>query len=259
MKKKKIAIFIPAYKAVKTLISAIERIPPQTKKEVEEIYVFDDCSDDNTYYSGLGYKYKNGIKKLNIYRNLKNLGYGGNQKQGYNYAIKKRYDIVVMLHGDVQYAPEYIHNLIQPLVNGKADMVFGSRMLGNPLREGMPLWKYLGNKFFTIIENKILNLKLSEYHSGFRAYSCHALKDVPFDRCPDNYNFDSDIIIQFVIKKKRIAEIPIPTHYGPESHQISFKKSMAYGYNIFKSLLDYKLQIKGVKKIHRFDLSKGKP
>jgi len=253
MKKHKIAIFIPAYKAVTTLISAIERIPQKIKKEVKEIYVFDDCSDDNTYYAGLGYKYKNGVDKLSIYTNKKNLGYGGNQKQGYNYAIKKGYDIVVMLHGDVQYAPEYIPQLIEPLLKNEADMAFGSRMLGSPLRQGMPLWKYLGNKALTLIENAVLKLKLSEYHSGFRAFSCHALADIPFNRCPDGYNFDTDIIIQLLLKKKKIAEIPIPTHYGPESHEISFAKSIDYAYNIFKSLLQYKLQVSGVKKIYKFD------
>ena len=253
MKKEKIAIFIPAYQAVRTLTSAIERIPPEIKKMVSEIYVFDDASNDNTYYAGLGYKYKNNVKKLNIYLNKKNLGYGGNQKQGYKYAMKKGYDIVIMLHGDVQYAPEFIPQLIKPIVDSKADMAFGSRTLGNPLEDGMPFWKYAGNRLLTFIENKVLGMNLSEYHSGFRAYNLHALREVPFERCPDGYSFDTDIIIQFIIKKKRIAEIPIPTHYGPESHQITFKKSLDYGINIFKSLLQYKLQMKGLKRIPKFD------
>ena len=254
MEKKKIAVFIPAYEAVRTLISAIERIPLQIKKEVKEIYVFDDHSDDNTYYAGLGYKYKNKIEKLNLHRNKRNLGYGGNQKQGYNYAIKKGYDIVVMLHGDVQYAPEYIPQLIQPLMEERADAVLGSRMLKNPLAGGMPLWKYMGNRFLTIVENSVLGLRLSEYHTGFRAYSCHALKDVPFQRCSDGYSFDTDILIQFLIKKKKIAEIPIPTHYGPESHKITFRKSLNYGINIMKSLMQYKLQKNRIKNVHKFDI-----
>ena len=241
MKKYKIAIFIPAYKAATTLISVIERIPSKTKIFVREIYIFDDCSPDNTYYVGLGYKHESKIKKFNIYKNKKNLGYGGNQKLGYNYAIKRKYDIAVMLHGDAQYAPEYIPKLIKPLIENKADMVFGSRMVGNPLNQGMPLWKYLGNRFLTFFENRALNMNLSEYHSGFRAYNLHALKEVQFEDCPDDYGFDTDIIIKLVVKKKRIAEISIPTHYGPESHQISFTRSLYYGYSIFKSLLKYKL------------------
>ena len=254
MKRKKIAIFIIAYRAVRTLISAIDRIPPEIKKKAEEIYVFDDCSDDNTYYAGLGYKYKHNIKKLNIYVNKKNLGYGGNQKQGYKYAINKGYDIVVMLHGDVQYAPEYIPQLIKPLLEDKADMVLGSRMLGHPIKQGMPPWKYFGNMVLTFLENFILGLKLSEYHSGFRAFNCKSLKEVPFERCTDDYSFDTDIIIQLAIKKKRFVEIPIPTHYGPESHQISFKKSLKYGINIIKSLIQYKLQKEGIKKTYKFDI-----
>ena len=251
--KKKIAVFIIAYQAVRTLISAIERIPPEIKKKAEEIYVFDDCSDDNTYYAGLGYKYKHNIEKLNVYINKKNLGYGGNQKQGYKYAMKKGYDIVVMLHGDVQYAPEYIPKLIKPLEEGKSDMVFGTRMKDHPIKSGMPVWKYIGNKLLTWIENAVLGLNLSEYHSGFRAFSCKALGGVPFERCTNDYSFDTDVIIQFKIKKLRIAEIPIPTHYGPESHQISFKKSLIYGLNIMRSLLQYKLQRKGIKKYYKFD------
>ncbi|MBI2135156.1 glycosyltransferase family 2 protein [Candidatus Woesearchaeota archaeon] len=253
-KKMKIAIFIIAYQAVRTLISAIERIPDEIKKRAEEIYVFDDCSDDNTYYAGLGYKYRNKVKKLNIYRNKENLGYGGNQKKGYNYAIKKGYDVVVMLHGDVQYAPEYIPQLIKPIIEGKADASMGSRFLGNPLAGGMPIWKYFGNRLLTAVENAVLGLRLSEYHTGFRAYRIDALKDIAIERCTDGYSFDTDILIQLHIKKKRIAEIPIPTHYGPESHNISFRNSIVYGLNIMKSLIQYRLQKSGIKKIHKFDI-----
>ena len=253
MEKKKIAIFIISYQAVRTLISAIERIPASLKKKVEEIYVFDDCSDDNTYYAGIGYKHLSNLSNLSVYKNPKNLGYGGNQKRGYEYAIKKNYDIVVMLHGDVQYAPEEIPELIKPLEAGEADMVFGSRMKGHPLKGGMPLWKFIGNKSLTWVENKVLCLKLSEYHSGFRAYSVHALQKVPFRRLPNGYYFDTDIIIQFKIKGLRIKEISIPTHYGVESHKISFNKSVIYGLNIFKSLFQYWLHKHNLRKIHKFD------
>ena len=254
MKNKKIGIFIIAYRAVRTLVSAIERIPPDIKKKAEEIYVFDDCSDDNTYYAGLGYKYKNNVQKLKIYKNPKNLGYGGNQKKGYNYAIKKKFGIVVMLHGDVQYAPEYIPKLIEPLEEGKADAVFGSRMLGHPLKGGMPLWKYFGNKFLTMLENFILGTKLSEFHTGFRAYSVEALQKIPFNKSTDGYYFDTDIIIQFKLKGLRIAEIPIPTHYGPESHKISLTNSLIYGANIFKSLYQYILHTRNIKRIKKFEV-----
>jgi|TARA_Y100000310_G_scaffold240959_1_gene244867 glycosyltransferase involved in cell wall biosynthesis len=253
MSKHKIAIFIPAYKAVKTLDAAIRRIPSSLKNQVAEIYVFDDASDDNTYLAGIGYKLLHNIKKLNIYKNPKNLGYGGNQKKGYNYAIKKGYDIVVMLHGDVQYAPEKIPQLIKPIERGEADVVFGSRILGTPLRQGMPLWKYIGNRVLTTIENMFLPINLSEFHTGFRAFRCDALKDIPYTRCSNDYDFDTEVVLQLVLKNKRFKEIPIPTHYGPESHQITFLLSVEYGLRIMRSLIQYKLHTLGFKKIRKFD------
>jgi glycosyltransferase involved in cell wall biosynthesis len=240
----KIAIFIIAYESVDTLIAAIERIPAEIKEKCEEIYVIDDASPDNGYYAALGYKHLHNIKKLNVFRNKNNLGYGGNQKKGYNYALGKNYDIVVMLHGDVQYAPEKIPELIKPLENGAADMVIGSRILGRPIKQGMPIWKYIGNRFLTFVENKMLGLNLSEYHSGFRAYSLDALKKVPFNSFTNNYHFDTEMIIHFKDKNLRISEIPIPTHYGPESHQISAKKSFFYGLNILQLLWNYKFKKK---------------
>lgn len=255
--KKKVAIFIPSYRAVKTLISAIERIPKNFKnKYVSEIYVIDDFSDDNTYFAGLGYKYLTNSKILNIYKNEKNLGYGGNQKKGYDYAIKKDYDVVVMLHGDVQYAPEEIPRLVKPIIDGKADMVFGSRIKGHPIKGGMPIWKFLGNKFLTFAENKVLKTNLSEFHSGFRAYNCTALKEIPYHFCSDGYNFDTDIIIQFVEKGFNIGEILIPTHYGPESHKISFMKAFIYGFSILKSLYQYRLFKKNRRYYKKFDIKR---
>ncbi len=254
MKQKKIAVFIIAYQAVTTLISAIDRIPPGLMKKSREIYVFDDCSNDNTYYAGIGYKCLNKLNKLNVYRNKKNLGYGGNQKKGYNYAIRKGYDIVVMLHGDVQYAPEKIPELIAPLEKGEADMVFGSRMKGNPRKGGMPLWKFFGNKFLTFVENKALGLNLSEFHSGFRAYSCGALKKLPFNKITDDYYFDTEIFILLKEKGMRIREIPIPTHYGPESHKITFTKSVKYGANILKTLTRYVLHKRGIITVEKFNV-----
>ncbi len=236
---KKVAIFVIAYENVDTLIAAIKRIPYEIKERCEEIYVIDDASPDNGYYAALGYKHLHDIKKLNVFRNKNNLGYGGNQKKGYNYALEKKYDIVVMLHGDVQYAPEKIPQLIKPLEEGTADMVIGSRILGRPIKQGMPLWKYVGNRILTLIENKVLKLNLSDYHSGFRAFSLEALKQVPFNSFTNDYHFDSEMIIHFKKRGLRIAEIPIPTHYGPESHQISAKKSFFYGLNILKLLWQY--------------------
>lgn len=241
MRKKRVGIFIIAYEAVKTLIMAYERIPEVIKSYAEEIYVIDDCSDDNTYYAGLGYKLENNIQKLQIFRNAKNLGYGGNQKKGYEYGIEKGFDIVVMLHGDVQYAPEKIPELIEPLLKDEAELVMGSRMLDSPLKGGMPLWKYCGNRFLTKAINGVLDMNLSEYHSGFRAYDLHALAQLPFQKCTNDFHFDTEILIQFKEKGFRIREIPIPTHYGPESHQVNFIQSVRYGCNIVKTVAHYKM------------------
>ncbi|MFC1809686.1 glycosyltransferase family 2 protein [Candidatus Omnitrophota bacterium] len=240
MHEKKIGIFIIAYQAVRTLITAYERIPQSIKDSAQEIYVIDDCSNDNTYYAGLGYKHEYNIEKLKIFRNETNRRYGGNQKKGYEYAIEKDLDIVVMLHGDVQYAPEKIPELINPLIKGEADLVMGSRMLGRPLKGGMPIWKYVGNRFLTAVQNKTLGTHLSEFHSGFRAYNVQALKQVPFDTLTDEFHFDTEIVIEFLEKGLRIKEIPIPTHYGPESHQVGFRESVWYGWNILKTLFEYK-------------------
>src|SRR3989441_5585060 len=150
---KRVGIFIMAYDVVRTLIAAYERIPAPLKKEAAEIYIMDDASNDNTFSAGLGYKLLHNIPNLNVYRNPRNLGYGGNQKKGLRHAVDRRYDIIVVLHGDVQYAPERIPDLIQPILDGQADLGFGSRMTGHPLQRVSPLYKYLGNKFLTAIEN----------------------------------------------------------------------------------------------------------
>src|SRR5438093_8891705 len=202
---KRVGIFIMAYEAVRTLITAYERIPAQIRKEAAEIYIIDDASEDNTYWAGMGYILLHKIPNLTVYRNPRNLGYGGNQKKGLRHAIDHGHDVVVVLHGDVQYAPERIPDLIQPILDGQADMTFGSRMTGHPLQGGMPLYKFLGNKVLTAIENWALGLKISEYHSGFRAYACDALKKVPYERCTDDFHFDTEILIQFNDKSFRIV------------------------------------------------------
>ncbi len=252
-KKQKIAIFIPAYNAAKTLPIVLDRIPESLKKEVEEIFVIDDASQDNTHLIGVGYKHETGLRNLKVYHNTQNKGYGGNQKYAYQYAIDKGFDIVVMLHGDAQYAPELIPMLLEPFEKERADMVFGSRMRGNPLKGGMPLDKYIGNKILTRIENKVLGLNLSEYHSGFRLYSCRALKQIPFHLCSDDFHFDTEILIQFKLAGLKIRERPIPTYYGDEKSHVS---KLKYGINILKSLYQYYLHVKGIRRIKKYDIKK---
>ncbi len=246
----KIAIFIPAYNAAYTLPVVLDRIPPEIKEKVQKIFVVDNASPDNTYLIGIGYREAKGLDKLEVFRNDHNRGYGGSQKLAYRYAIDNGFDIVVMLHGDAQYAPEKIPYLLEPLERGQADMVFGSRIAGLPLKGGMPLYKFLGNKLLTAIQNRILGLNLTEFHSGFRVFRCAALAQVPFELCSNDYHFDTDIIIQFKIKGLRIVEMPIPTYYGKEKCGVNV---VSYGLNVLKSMATYWLWSKGLLKIPMFD------
>ena len=215
---KRVGIFIINYNAVNHLIDTIKRIPESIYSQVEEIFVIDDCSTDNSYYAALGYKHDKCIEKLTVHRNEQNQGYGGNQKVGYRYAIDRGFDIVALVHGDGQYAPEALPELLEPLLADSADMVFGSRMStrGDALKGGMPLYKFVGNKILTTIQNKLSGLSLSEYHSGYRLYATKALQDIPFESFTNTWHFDTEIILALAEREKRIVERPIPTYYGDE-------------------------------------------
>ena len=238
--KKRIGIFVIAYNAVNKLDWTLDRIPKDVWDKVEEVFLFDDCSTDNTHYAAIGYKHAKQLEKLTVHRNVKNLRYGGNQKAGYQYAIARDLDIVVMLHADGQYAPEVLPQLLEPLENDEADMVFGSRMADgtDPRKGGMPGYKFLGNKILTWIENRIIGMKLSEFHSGYRLYSCDAMKRVPFLLNSNEWHFDTEILIQFHETGLRIVERPIPTYYGDE---ICYVNGLAYAFNCVKTALRYKL------------------
>jgi glycosyltransferase involved in cell wall biosynthesis len=238
--KKRIGIFVIAYNAVNKLDWTLDRIPAQVWDKVEEVFLFDDCSTDNTYYAAIGYKHAKTVEKLTVHRNAKNLRYGGNQKAGYEYAIARGLDIVVMLHADGQYAPEVLPQLLAPLENEETDMVFGSRMAQgeDALAGGMPLYKFAGNRILTWLENRITGMKLSEFHSGYRLYSCAALQKVPFRLNSNEWHFDTDILIQFHEAGLRITERPIPTYYGDE---ICYVNGLSYAYNCVKAALTYRL------------------
>ena len=209
----RIGILVVAYNAESTLQSVLERIPPEIMAKVEEIFVFDDASQDRTYEVGKAYQQQSYGAKLSIFRNPVNLMYGGNQRRGYQYAIERGLDIVVLLHGDGQYAPEVMQELLTPLETGQAEMVMGSRMLikGAALRGNMPRYKYAGNKILTWIQNKLAGTSLSEFHSGYRAYSVQALSTIPLDALTTNWHFDTQVILQFLKHGHRIVEVPIPT------------------------------------------------
>jgi len=243
--KLKILCYIPAYNAAATIPSVIDRIPANMMERIDEILVVDNASEDNTHLVSIGYAQQKGLKKLKVHRSEKNGGYGGSQKVGYRYAIDNSFDAVVMLHGDGQYAPEKMEYLLEPVYQGKADHVFGSRITGNPRAGGMPVHRYLGNLFLTTIENWILGWNLSEYHSGYRIYTTEALKKIPFERCSNEYHFDSQILVQVRMAGLRVVERTIPTYYGSEKCYVPLMK---YGIDVLKTMTEYILHRFGIKK-----------
>jgi len=224
--KKKVLIFVVCYNAEKWIESVLDRIPDDVMKNKNfstEILVIDDQSPDRTFYAVDDYARRRPEIKINVLYNPKNQGYGGNQKIGYCYAIKKGFDAVVLLHGDGQYAPEYLGQMIQPILDEEADAVFGSRMIRrlDALKGRMPLYKWIGNQLITGIQNRIMKSRLSEFHSGYRAYNTKALASIPFEHNSNYFDFDTDIIIQLLDTKKSIKEIPIPTFYGDEISRVN--------------------------------------
>ena len=242
----KICIFIPCYNATVTLPKVLERIPQEVKEKVEEIFIVDNDSQDYTYLMAVGYREKKSdIKNLKIFKNEKNFGYGGSQKLAYAYAIKQGYDMVVMLHGDAQYAPEKLPVMIEKMENDESiDLLFGSRMKGNPLKGGMPLHRFIGNKVITFIQNFFLGTNISEFHSGYRIFRTRALAKVPFHLCDSYYHFDTEIILLFVKNKLQIDEVEIPTYYGKEKCYVNIWK---YGIHVLRATFCFWLYTKGLR------------
>lgn len=236
----RIGILVVAYNAETTLGSVIDRIPAPIMEKVEEIFVFDDASQDGTIAVGQEYERRLGAGKLVIHRNPVNLMYGGNQQRGYRYAIERGFDIVVLLHGDGQYAPEVMQELLTPLESGQADMVMGSRMLikGAAIRGNMPPYKFVGNKILTWTQNFLLGTNLSEFHSGYRAYSVATLQTIPLASLTTNWHFDTQIILQFLKRGYRVAEVPIPTYYGDEICRVN---GIPYAINCLRESLGFAL------------------
>ena len=244
---KRIGILIVTYNAVTTLTKVLKRITPNVWKNVEEVAVFDDASHDATYELAMGLKTLRQLTKLEVLSHPKNLGYGGNQKAGYQYFIDKGFDIVVLLHGDGQYAPEILAHLYHPIVKGEADAVFGSRMMrtyGGPLKGGMPLYKYVGNRILSVYENHALGMDLTEFHSGYRAYSLATLRNIDFTRMTDDFHFDTEIIIKLQHQRYRIKEVPIPTYYGEE---LCYVDGMRYARHVARAVQRYKQTCRSVR------------
>jgi len=222
---------MPAYNAAQTLEKTYRAIPPGS---YDSIILVDDASADNTMEVA---------RELNLIaiRHPQNRGYGGNQKTCYTRALQEGADIVVMLHPDYQYDPSMVPDLVAPIAAGEADVVLASRLLGNPLKGGMPPYKYVANRTLTILENVVLGTRLSEFHTGYRAFSRRALESVNFMLNSDNFLFDNEILVQLVLRGMRFKEIPVPTRYAFDSSSVSFWAGCVYGVGILKTVAKYLL------------------
>ncbi len=241
-----IVAVLPAYNAAKTLELTLRDI---NRDWVDKILLVDDASSDNTVEvaRNLG---------LTVITHGNNRGYGGNQKTCYQEALRLGADYVIMIHPDHQYDPRLVPRLLAPLIFEDGDTVFGSRMMqpGSARRGGMPWWKYVANKGLTFIANRVLDMSLTEYHSGFRAYSRKVLEKLPLDRNSDDFVFDTEIIIQHKLAGIEIVEIPISTRYFKGASMIGFKRSVIYGLSILRNLYQYHLHTKGITKIAKFEI-----
>lgn len=229
----RLLIFIVAFNAERTLEGVLNRIPAALAGDYEvEVLVIHDASGDRTFDCGRDVRRDQALGfPLHVLINPVNQGYGGNQKIGFHFALKEDFDFVALLHGDGQYAPECLPAMVRPLAEGEADAVLGSRMMTrrSARRGGMPLYKFLGNKTVTSMQNRLLRANLSEFHSGYRVYSTEALRRIPFDLNTNDFHFDTEIIIQLMIAGLRIKELPIPTYYGDEMKCKQFVRFVSTG------------------------------
>jgi glycosyltransferase involved in cell wall biosynthesis len=229
----RVIVVMPAYNAARTLERTYADVPQEI---VDQIILVDDVSKDETVEVArkLG---------LDVIIHRQNLGYGGNQKTCYDAALAAGADVVVMLHPDYQYDATRIPALIDPILRGDADLMLGSRFLGDPLAGGMPRWKFVSNRFLTILENAAFGLHLSEYHTGLRAYSRHLLETIPYRLNSDDFVFDQELVAQVVAAgmRRRIGEIGVPTRYFDEASSVNFRRSVVYGLSTLRVVLRYVL------------------
>ena len=245
MMDKNIVVVMPAYNAARTLKQTWDDLPHEI---ISSIILVDDGSTDDTIRIAkqLG---------LIVFQHDRNYGYGANQKTCYAEAIKTDANIVVMVHPDYQYDPKLLPNLIQPILDGEADVVLGSRMMGvSAFQQGMPWWKYIANKFLTRLENMVFKLNLSEYHTGYRAYDRKVLEQINFRANSDDFIFDQEIIAQIVEAHVSIIDIPVPVRYFPEASSANFFQSMKYGMEILGLLVRYLMHKTHLRRSRQFEV-----
>jgi 2-polyprenyl-3-methyl-5-hydroxy-6-metoxy-1,4-benzoquinol methylase len=217
----------------------LERIPESFRSEIEVVLVSDDFSTDDTYEAGAAYQREHAALSITIVRQRRNLGYGGSQKFGYRWLIDHGFDVAVLLHGDGQYAPEVLPEMVAPILQGRADAVIGSRMLGGgALAGGLPLYKYVGHRILTRFQNRDSGLHLSEWHSGYRAFSLELLAKIPFEENADGFHFDTEVLLQLYDAGARITEVPIATYYGDETSRVN---GLAYAKDVSLDVIRYRL------------------
>jgi glycosyltransferase involved in cell wall biosynthesis len=228
----KAAIFIPAYEAARTLEALVRAIEPDVYRAVDAILIQDDCSTDDTYERGLRLAAE--FAKVRVVRNDRNLGYGGTKKKAYRALLADGFEAIAMLHGDAQYPPESLSRILAPILTRRADIVLGSRVLGTPLRDGMPVYKLVGNRFLTGVLNRALGLRLTDYHTGLRAYSASALRTVDYATCGDGHEISAQLLVRAAAHGLRITEVPVSANYGPASRSCSFSTSVRYGIDVVR-------------------------
>ncbi len=252
----RLLILVVAYNAENTISTVLTRIPHQLADQCAvEVLVLDDSSADRTFDAARTVQNEASLPfPLHVLMNPQNLGYGGNQKLGYQFAIEHDFDFVALLHGDGQYAPECLPLMVAPLCSGQADAVFGSRMLrgGAALKGGMPRYKYYGNRVLSWFQNRMLGTSLSEFHSGYRIYAVPTLKRIPFALNTNDFHFDTEIIIQLVLLGARICELPIPTYYGDE---ICHVNGLKYAADVARAVCAARTQHLGLFYDRRYDLA----
>ncbi len=235
---KKIVVVLPAYNAAKTLEMTYNEIPFDI---VDEVVLVDDASKDNTVEAGKAL----GIK--HIVKHEQNRGYGGNQKSCYAKAIELGGDIVVMLHPDYQYTPKLIRAMASIIANGVYPVVYASRILGNgALKGGMPIYKYIANRILTLTQNILMGQKLSEYHTGYRAFSTEIFNTIDIEANSDDFVFDNEMSAQICFAGYEIGEVTCPTKYFEEASSINFKRSVTYGLGVLRVSVMYRLQKWGI-------------